>query len=97
MDEGSGKNVCSIDSGDWMSYLEVTISNTGVYITPHLCTTSLCVRGVPICVFLPSSPYAYWESPYAYRDQILTYQQSFLESSVEPDLFEFARQNMVSD
>jgi hypothetical protein len=34
-DEGSGKNVGYIDSGDWMSYPEVTIPSTGVYMVEY--------------------------------------------------------------
>ena len=34
-DEGSGKNVGYIDSGDWMSYPEVTIPSTGVYTVEY--------------------------------------------------------------
>ncbi len=35
-DEGSGKNVGYIDSGDWMSYPEVTIPSIGVYMVEYL-------------------------------------------------------------
>ncbi len=80
----------------WGVPVRITCTHMGsnIHVTPCMRTTSLCVRAVPICNFLPFSPFAYGESPYVYRDQILTCQQAFLESRVKPDLFKCAHQNM---
>jgi hypothetical protein len=59
---------------------------TAAYVLIPICAQFHYVYGEsPYAIFLPSSPYAYGESPYAYGDQILTYEQSFLESRVEPE------------
>jgi hypothetical protein len=61
-------------------------TNTYVYVNPHMCIISLCVRGTPhMQFFLDPRRFAHGDFPYAYRDQFLMCQRSFLKSRVESE------------